>query len=158
MGSSPLFSRLPSTSLLVSIHIGAPLPLSLPFAQLGIEEGRRLGGSPLFLGLTSLRLAGPHSWDMLRPLLQPMTQLQSLWLEQLQLPFPSRWVPSGIRFQFDPSISLFQLGEKGGKRSSRSQYPGSHFLNIMIWLKLAQSTGGTTPRPTPRSLISSRRS
>ena len=61
-----------------------------PPLQMGVEEGRRLGGSPLLSGVRSLRLAGPHSWDAMRPLLQPMRELRSLWLEGVQLPFPSR--------------------------------------------------------------------
>ena len=68
----------------------AALSIKLPL-QLGIEEGRRLGGSRAFASVTSLRLSGPHPWDTMRPLLQPIGRLRRLWLEQLQLPFPSRW-------------------------------------------------------------------
>lgn len=38
----------------------------------------------------------------MRPLLQPMPSLRRLWLEQLQLPFPSRW--------YNASSSTEQLG------------------------------------------------
>ena len=73
---------------------------------MGVEEGRRLGGSPLLSGVRSLRLAGPHSWDAMRPLLQPMRELRSLWLEGVQLPFPSRWggeAGRGARLPLQPS-------------------------------------------------------